>query len=146
MNSAFCETWHGTTSIAPALIRRRLVPTPPMPCKRDAVDGAGLEGVGEHRGEEGANAAELAALAHERFGERQRLGRSLAHDDAVAGADPVGEAKLRGVDADHFAAPACVRRRCSPNATMRWARFRSGPSIILPSKSIVPMPRAVASS
>jgi hypothetical protein len=72
----------------------------------DAVDGAGLEGVGEHRGEEGANAAELAALAHERFGQRQRLGRSLAHDDAVAGADPVGEAKLRGVDADHFAAPA----------------------------------------
>ena len=114
--------------------------------QRDAVDRAGLEGVGEHRAEEGANAAELAALAHERLGERQRLGRSLAHDDGVAGADPVGEAKLRGIDADHGAAPACVRRRCSPNATRRWARLSSGPSIILPSKSIVPMPRAVASS
>ena len=116
------------------------------PMQGDAVDGAGLERVGEHRAQEGANAAELATLAHERLGERQRLGRSLAHDDGVAGTDPVGEAKLRGVDADHVAAPACVRRRCSPNATMRWARFRSGPSIILPSKSIVPMPRAVASS
>ena len=112
----------------------------------DAVDLAGQEGVGEHRGEERAHAAELAALAHQRLGERQRLGRPLAHDDAVAGAHPAAQVELASSDADHGLARASSAASRSPSATSRSARLSSGPSIILPSKSIVPMPRAVASS
>src|SRR5690606_14514577 len=81
-----------------------------------------------------------AALFDQLGGQTKGFRRALAHNNAVARADVGGEIQLIQRDLTHHdqASPAAANTACE--------RFSKGPSTILPSKSMVPMPRAVASS
>ena len=82
--------------------------------------------------------AAFGALLYELFGEADGFAASLAEDDAVAGAHVLSEVEvLDGFDS---------HRHASGEASTAWARLSSGPSIMRPSKSMVPIPRAVAAS